>query len=190
MSLQSPARTTRAPHTPMRPATAAIAVFLALAVGVALVLQTTVFPHLAWRGVGPDVVLLVVVAAGLARGAHVGMVTGFAGGLLLDLAPPADHVAGRWALALLLVGYVAGRVRQDAPAGVGGSLAAVAACSFLGTSVFALTGLLLGDQASSVPDLLQVVLAAMVWDLVLAPFVLPAVAWVLARLEPDGAPAR
>ncbi len=34
-------------------------------------------------------------------------------GLLLDLAPPADHVAGRWALALLLAGYVAGRVRQD-----------------------------------------------------------------------------
>ena len=38
---------------------------------------------------------------------------GFAAGLLLDLAPPADHVAGRWALALVLVGYLAGRVRQD-----------------------------------------------------------------------------
>ena len=80
------------------------AVLLGLAVGVALVLQTSVFPHLAWRGVGPDVVLLVVVAGGLARGAHVGMVLGFASGLVLDLAPPADHVAGRWALALLVVG--------------------------------------------------------------------------------------
>ncbi len=169
----------------MSPTTVARALFLALAVGVALVLQTSVFPHLAWRGIGPDVVLVVVVAAGLVRGAHVGMVLGFTAGLLLDLAPPADHVAGRWALALLLVGYVAGRVRQDAPAGVLGALAAVAACSFLGTSVFALTGLVLQDQAASVPDLLQVVLVGVVWDLALAPFVLPAVAWALTRLEPD-----
>jgi rod shape-determining protein MreD len=170
----------------MNPTAAARAAFLALAVGLALVLQTSVFPHLAWRGVGPDVVLVVVVAAGLARGAHVGMVLGFGAGLLLDLAPPADHVAGRWALALLLVGYVAGRVRQDAPAGVTGALAAVAACSFLGTWVFALTGRALRDQAATVPDLLQVVLVGVVWDLALAPFVLPAVAWALARLGAEG----
>ncbi|QCW49985.1 rod shape-determining protein MreD [Nocardioides dongxiaopingii] len=157
--------------------------FVALAAAVALVLQTTVFPHLAWHGVGPNVVLLVVVAAGLARGAHFGMVLGFGAGLLLDLAPPADHAAGRWALALLVVGYVAGRVRQDAPAGVGGALAAVAACSFLGSSLFALTGLLL-DPGAGVPDLLEVVLAGVVWDLVLAAFVVPVVMRALTRLDP------
>ena len=160
--------------------------FAGLAVVVALVLQTTVFPHLAWHGVGPNVVLLVVVAGGLARGAQFGMVLGFGAGLLLDLAPPADHVAGRWALALLVVGYVAGRVRQDAPAGVGGSLAAVAACSFLGSSVFALSGLLLPDPSATVPDLLEVVLAGVVFDLVVAAFVLPLVMRTLTRLEPAG----
>ncbi len=170
--------------------TAGAIVFAALAVGVALVLQTTVFPHLAWRGVGPGVVLLVVVAAGLARGAHFAMVLGFVAGLLLDLAPPADHVAGRWALALLLVGYVAGRVRQDAPTGVGGALAAVAACSFLGSSVFALTGLLLQDRAATVPDLLEVVLIGVVWDVALAAFVIPVVAWGVGRLAADEASAR
>ena len=36
-------------------------------------------------------------------------------GLLLDLAPPADHVVGRWALALIVVGYVAGRMRTSGP---------------------------------------------------------------------------
>ena len=41
-------------------------------------------------------------------------VLGFVAGLAIDLAPPADHVAGRWALALVVVGYLAGRVRQDA----------------------------------------------------------------------------
>lgn len=156
-----------------------------LAVLVALVLQTTVFPHLAWRGIVPDLVLLVVVAAGLVRGSQFAMVLGFFAGVLLDLAPPADHVAGRWALALLLVGYVAGRVRRDVLPSVGTCLATVAACSFLGSSVFALSGLLLQDTTASVPDLLQVVLAALVWDVVLAAFVLPPVTRALDRIEPE-----
>ncbi len=83
-------------------------------VSLALVLQMSVFSHFSWHGVVPNLVLLVVVGAALVRGAEFGMVLGFAGGVLLDLVPPADHVAGRWALALLLVGYVAGRVSQDA----------------------------------------------------------------------------
>ena len=169
---------------------AARALLLTLVVGLALVLQTTVLPHVAWHGIGPDVVLVVVVAGALARGAHVGLVLGFAAGLLVDLAPPADHVAGRWALALLVVGYVAGRVRQDAPAGVVGGLATVAACSFLGSSLFALSGLLLQDRAGTVPELLGSVGVGVVWSLLLAPFVLPSVAWALARLEPEGVPTR
>ncbi|WP_139977880.1 rod shape-determining protein MreD [Nocardioides litoris] len=162
----------------------------ALAVGVALVLQTTVGAELAWRGVGPDLVLLVVVAGGLARGARFGIVLGFVAGLLVDLAPPADHVAGRWALALLVVGYVAGRVRQDGPVGVAGSLATVAACSFLGTSVFALSGLVLADRAGDVPGLLTVVGVGVGWDLLAGVLVLPAMAWAFARLDPEGAPTR
>lgn len=163
--------------------------FVALAVVVALVLQTTVFPHLTWRGVGPDLVLLVVVAAGLVRGPQFAMVLGFSAGLLLDLAPPADHVAGRWALALMLVGYVAGRVRSSgALPTVGTCLVTVAACSFLGTSVFAISGMVLQDGAATVPELLQVVLAALVWDVVLAAFVLPPVTRVLDALDrPDRA---
>ena len=54
--------------------------------------------------------------AALVRGPQFAAVLGFFAGLLLDLAPPADHVAGRWALALVVVGYVAGRMRQDARA--------------------------------------------------------------------------
>ncbi len=155
------------------------------AVLVAFVLQTTVFPHLSWYGVVPDLVLLVVVAAGLVRGSQFGLVLGFGAGVLLDLAPPADHVAGRWALALMLVGYVAGRVRSDVLPSVGTCLITVAACSFLGSSVFALSGLLLSDTTATVPDLIRVTLTAVVWDVVLAAFVLPPVTRVLGRLEPE-----
>ena len=59
----------------------------------------------------PNLCLLVVVAAALTVEAPFALLLGFTAGLTLDLAPPADHVAGRWALALVLVGYLAGRVR-------------------------------------------------------------------------------
>lgn len=178
--------------------TAARSLLLGVALAVAVVLQVSVFPEMAWRGVVPDVVLLVAVAAGLARGPQVGMLVGFAGGVLLDLTPPADHVAGRWALALLVAGYVAGRVAQDSRTpdltrGPDGRtptllvLATVAACSFLGTSVFALSGMVLRDPPMAVPDLLTVVLVALVWDLLLAPLVIPLVTRLLARLEPERA---
>ena len=89
-------------------------------------------------------------AAALTRGPQFAAVLGFVAGVALDLAPPADHVAGRWALALVVVGYVAGRVRQDVKPTAVAVVATVAASSFVGTSVFALTGLLLRDPVLDV----------------------------------------
>lgn len=155
----------------------------------ALVLQVTFFSHLSWAGVVPNLCLLVVVGAGLVRGSEFAMVLGFVAGLLLDLAPPADHLAGRWALALVVVGYVAGRVRQDVRPTATSVVATVAACSFVGTSVFALTGLVLSDPSLGVGELLQVVAIALLWDVLLTPFVLPLVMGAFRRLQPARARA-
>jgi rod shape-determining protein MreD len=156
---------------------------------VALVLQVSVFAQVAWHGIVPNLCLLVVVGAALTRGPQFAMTLGFGAGVLLDLAPPADHVAGRWALALVLVGYVAGRVRQDVRPSALGVVATVAAASFLGTSVFALTGLLLGELTVGVPEMLEVIAVAVLWDVLLTPFVLPLVLRLLDRLEPASATA-
>ena len=107
--------------------TPARAVAAAVAVTLALVVQVSVLAPLSWQGVAPNLVLLVVVAAALQQDAQFAMVLGFASGLLLDLAPPADHVAGRWALALTVVGYVAGRVSADTTPSTGAVAATVAA---------------------------------------------------------------
>lgn len=160
------------------------------AVVVALLLQVTVFPRVAWDGIVPNLVLLVVVAGALTRGPQFAAVLGFLAGAALDLAPPADHVAGRWALALVVVGYVAGRVHQEQqlPRGRASAtavVATVAVASFVGTSVFALTGLLLGETAFDVTALLQVILVAVLWDVLLTPFVLPPLMTVFRRLEPE-----
>jgi rod shape-determining protein MreD len=159
-------------------------VVAALAVSLALVLQVSVFPHLAWQGIVPNLCLLVVVGAALTRGPQFAAVLGFLAGVALDLAPPADHVAGRWALALVVVGYLAGRVRQDVRPTAMAVVATVAASSFVGTSVFAISGLVLRDPALGVPDLLRVILVAVVWDVLLTPFVLPLVMRMFQRLEP------
>jgi rod shape-determining protein MreD len=151
---------------------------------VAVVLQVAVFGYLSVDGVVPDLALLVVVAAALARGPQFAAVLGFVGGLLLDVAPPADHVAGRWALALVVVGYLAGRVRQDARESTIAALVTVAACSFVGTSVYALLGLLLGDGPLPVGDMLRVIGIGVLWDVLVAPLVLPLLLLAFRRLRP------
>jgi len=157
----------------------------ALAVCVAVALQVSVFPHLAWDGIVPDLCLLVVVGAALTRGPHFAAVLGFAAGVVLDLAPPADHLAGRWALALVLVGYVAGRVRQDGRPNASTVVATVAASSFVGTSVFALSGIFVGDTSLGIGEVFEVIAVSLLWDVLLTPLVLPPVMALFRRLEPD-----
>lgn len=139
----------------------------------AVILQVAVFNLVAVNGVVPNLALIVVVAASIARGPQLGAVIGFTAGLLIDLAPPADHVAGRWALALVLVAVLAGRVRGDARRSPLAGLTTVAVCSFVGTSLFALSGVVLGDHALPPGEMVQVIGIALLWDLVVAPFLLP-----------------
>lgn len=159
------------------------------AVLLALVVQVSLFPHLAWHGIVPNLCLLVVVAAALTVEAPFALVLGFTAGLVLDLAPPADHVAGRWALALTIAAFLTARVRQDVRPSALAVVGTVAAASFAATSIFALSGILLDDPAMSVAGLLEVVLVALVWDVLLTPFVLPPLMKLFARLGPQWATA-
>ena len=162
---------------------AARALVLTLVITLAVVLQTTLFPYLSYNGVVPNLALLVVVAAALSRGPEFAAVIGFLSGLAIDLAPPADHVAGRWALALVLVGYLAGRLRNDARTSAVAAILTVAASSFVATSVFALSGMLIGDPAVPVAEALAVIPVSVVYDVALTPFVLPVMMRLFRRLE-------
>lgn len=165
----------------MRSARVAVSVGLVV---VALVLQVAVFPQLVWEGIVPNFCLLVVVGAALVRGPAFAATLGFFAGLLLDLVPPADHVAGRWALALVVVGYIAGLMRQESRPTATTVVATVAAASFIGTSVYALSGIVLGDSVTGSGDAVRIVLVSLVWDVLLTPLVLPGVMRLLSRLEP------
>jgi rod shape-determining protein MreD len=164
--------------------TAVRALVLALLITIAVVLQVAMFPYVSYAGVVPNLALLVVVAAALSRGPEFAAVIGFLSGLAIDLAPPADHVAGRWALALVVVGYLAGRVRHDARTSALGAVVTVAACSFVGTSIFALSGMVLSDPGVPAREALAVIPAAVIYDVLLTPFVLPLTMRLFTRLEP------
>jgi len=159
------------------------AVFTAVLLA-AVVLQVSFLGFFSYDGVVPNLALLVVVAAGLSRGPEVAAVLGLVGGLALDLVPPADHTAGRWALSLVLVGALSGSVRRDTVRSTTLALATVAAGSFLGTSIFALSGMVLSDPAVPVAEALRVVPTALAYDLLLAPFVMPAALRMFRRLRP------
>ena len=161
-----------------RPALVAVVVVLAVT------LQTAVFSLFSVNGVVPNLALIVVVAASIARGPAFGATVGFFAGMLLDLAPPADHVAGRWALALVLVAILAGRVRDDARRSPIAALATVAVCSFIATSVFALSGVLLGDHALPAGEMMQVIAIALLWDVAVAPLLLPGLMNLFERTRP------
>lgn len=157
---------------------------VAAVVMLAVTLQLGVLPAIAVASVVPNLVLVVVISFALARGPEFGALVGFAAGLALDLAPPADHTAGRWALAFVVVGYLAGLARRDARNSAVASLVVVGAGSFIGTSLFALSGLLLQDGGVTVDGVMHVLPIALVYDVVLTPLVVPVVLAMMRRLEP------
>ncbi|MGH3510549.1 MAG: rod shape-determining protein MreD [Nocardioidaceae bacterium] len=150
----------------------------------AVVVQVSVFGYLSVDGVAPDLALLVVVAGAAVRGAEFGAVLGFCAGLLLDLAPPADHVAGRWALALVVVGYLAGRLKGDLDRSAVAWVATVAGSAFVGTSLFALSGLVARDPSAPVGEALRVIAISVGYDVLLTPLLLPVLVRLFRRLRP------
>lgn len=154
--------------------------FVVLAVS----LQAGPLAAVAIAGVVPDLVLLVVAAVAFVYGPSHGAVVGLLAGLTLDLAPPTDHTAGRWALALVVVGYLAGVVRSDAAGSAVATVLTVGACAFVGASVFAFSGLLLSDPGVTVARVLDVLPIQVAYDIAVTPLVLPPLFMVMRRLQP------
>jgi rod shape-determining protein MreD len=152
------------------------------AVGViaALVLQLTVVNRLPWPGgAAPDVVLLVVVALGLYSSPAAGAVTGFLAGLSLDIAPPGSYLIGTYALAFCLVGYGCGRLRGLLGDSVWRSVGAAVLAATAGEVLVSAVGRLVGNPQVTWSAIRQVLPATIVYDAVLAPFVLYLVMRVL-----------
>ncbi|MET9619147.1 rod shape-determining protein MreD [Streptomyces sp. NPDC006464] len=154
---------------------------------VALVVQVSVLARLQLPGAVPDLVLLTVVGLALVYGPVSGSLIGFGAGLLADLAPPADHAAGRYALVLCVIGYLAGLARPDNGRlkSATGPMAVVVAAAIGSTLLYAGVGALVGDTAARHVGLGSLLFTAAVYDLLLAPFTVPLIMALARRAEND-----
>lgn len=162
----------------MRQARASLVCFLAL------VLQATVAAQLPVHGARADLVVLVVIAAGLAAGPEAGAGVGFGAGLVLDLM--ASGPVGLSSLVYTLVGYSVGLLN----AGVLRSsrfipVVSAAAASAVSVLFYALGGELLGQDSLQKGSLGIVMLVVAVVN---GALVLPAtrmMRWALAEHRRD-----
>ncbi|GAA3371547.1 rod shape-determining protein MreD [Streptomyces sannanensis] len=162
-------------------------VLSATLVVVALLVQVSVLARLQLPGAVPDLVLLTVVALALVYGHVSGALIGFGAGLLSDLAPPADHAAGSYALVLCVIGYLVGLTKPDNGrlTSATGPMTAVVASAIGSTLLYAGVGALVGDTAARHVGLVGLLFSAAIYDLLLAPFTVPLIMALARRIEND-----
>lgn len=154
---------------------------------VALVIQVSVLARLHLPGAVPDLLLLTVLGLAMVYGHVAGALIGFGAGLLADLAPPADHAAGRYALVLCVIGYLAGLAKPENGRlkSATGPMAVVVAAALGATLLYAGVGALVGDTAARHVGLGSLLFTASLYDLLLAPFVVPGIMALARRADND-----
>ncbi|MHB2022312.1 MAG: rod shape-determining protein MreD [Mycobacteriales bacterium] len=158
---------------------------LALLVLTAATLQVSVFDRIYTPRARPDLLLVVVAAVGFVTGRSTGAVTGFAAGLLADVMPPADHTVGVMALTYTTVGYLAGRLEDRPEQSVLTVVVAIALLSVTALLVAAGLGLMTGEPGIHLGLVAAAAPLVALYDVVLAPFVVPPVVWLVRRSVPD-----
>ncbi|ORT61782.1 rod shape-determining protein MreD [Streptomyces sp. CB03238] len=154
---------------------------------VALVVQVSILARLQLPGAVPDILLLVVVGLALVYGHVSGALIGFGAGLLADLAPPADHAAGRYALVLCVIGYLVGLAKPENGQlrSATGPMVMVVVAAVGSTLLYAGVGALVGDTAARHVGLVSLLITAVIYDLLLAPFTVPLIMALARRAEND-----
>ncbi|HWB65481.1 MAG TPA: rod shape-determining protein MreD [Mycobacteriales bacterium] len=152
----------------------------------AVLVQVVIVNKWSLPGGHPDLLVLVVVGFALVTDPQRGALLGFFAGLFADLVPPAGHIAGRLAFAYTVVGYLAGMFGDGEDNSVSTTIMVVAGGSAAVVLLYAGVGGLVGDARISLGVTARSVLATVVYDVILAPFVVPLVTRLARRLEPAG----
>src|SRR5262245_38063203 len=136
---------------------------------VALVVQVCVLARLQLPGAVPDLLLLVVLGLALVYGPSGGALIGFGAGLLADLAPPADHAAGRYALVLCVIGYLAGLAKPETGQvrSATGPMLVVVGGAIGSSLLYSGVGQLVGDDTARHTGLASLLFTAALYDLLL-----------------------
>jgi rod shape-determining protein MreD len=150
--------------------TRAIALAL-IGVGLAVVLQTTLFAQVRIFDVAPDLVLLTVIALARRLDAEPAVLLGFTSGLAMDLL--GSSPLGLRALVFTVVAYATVRTRDRFDINVVATGVAVLLLSLLGVVLIVVIGTLFGEATFRDPNVFRKILLIPVYNLVLGAGILP-----------------
>ena len=144
----------------------------------AVMIHTAVAPQLRLFGVAADVMLLLAIAAGIAAGADRGAALGFGAGLLADCFLQTPF--GLSALTYSLVAYGVGAFQSTIlHTGRWIPMLTTLVASMLGVALFALLGLVLGQDFLVSTRLVTVAVMVGVLNALLSPLAVRLMRWVL-----------
>lgn len=154
---------------------------LPLVIILVLVVQLCLLDGIQIHGAHPDAMLLLGIAAGMARGPERGAAVGFAAGLLEDMFVPTP--IGFSALAFTIVGFAVGTIQTGLirPSWWLGPLTAIAA-SAVGVALFALIGAIVGQGQMLHDNLPAVVVVVSLANGVLAGPMVRLVSWSMPEV--------
>lgn len=154
----------------------------------AVIVQVTLLSRLGLPGATPDLVVVVVVAIAFAMGPVQGAAAGFAGGLVLGIAPPADSLIGVNAAVYVVIGIVTGLVidRRDRTVLL---MSAVVGLSAGGAVIgVAVLDVILGSSRVLWSQVPLLALTSALYAVILAPLVILGVAWLAKSFAPEVTP--
>jgi len=151
----------------------------------AVLVEVTLLSRLGIPGATPDLVVVTVVAIALAMGPIQGAVAGFAGGVLLDLAPPGDTLIGVNALVYVAIGFITGMAVDPRDRTIWILMGMVGLAT--GAAVLLVSGLdtLLGSDRVDWEQVPMLTLTSVLYGLILAPVMILSVAWVVRKATPE-----
>jgi rod shape-determining protein MreD len=151
----------------------------------ALVIQSTVLEQLTFLGVTPQLVLIVVVSLAYLDGPRVGIVTGFAAGLLLDLQLPEGAIVGISPLIYVMLAYAVGALSDyQISESVLIPVMSVTVVSAVAEFGYAGLAIILGQRWVSLTYTAKIAGLVVLYNTLLAPFVFPIVRRISDRFGP------
>lgn len=148
-----------------------------------LLLETTVLGVRTLGGTQPELVLLIVIALAMVEGPVAGAVAGFTGGFATDLL--LDLPAGLSSFVFTSVGYSVGALREHYEGATAWFPIVIAGlATATGVLGYGVMLLIFGNGAIAPLELLRHAGLAAAYSMLLAPFVVPLVRKLAARLRP------
>jgi rod shape-determining protein MreD len=141
------------------------------AIGVAIVIQTTLLARVPVFGVAPDLVMLTVIACSRGLRAEPAVVLGFTAGLILDLLGSAP--LGLRSMVLTTVAFATVRTRDRFEISIPTLGFAVWGITLGGSLLLAIIGTLFGQRTLSDPGVVKQLLLGPVYNVLLGLAVLP-----------------